>query len=958
MMRPRNPSAFAFKLNTLETRLRRCWNIRCCLFLASKHIVGKRVTRLLKTLDGLQWRRVVFLAGIFVVLVLCMCLFASGGSGSTDPLIGFVKGLCWSLQLTGVSPRPRQRSVLLVTYDVDGPNLNGGIGTANTNMGRLLAREHKVTVLHAAGEFVSTGSRLSWQGWQLYFRTEYGINLTALSLDRSHDYQGGSWEAERSAEVMLWLIRYGHEFDVVHFHDWRGLGYFTLLRAQQGHPALQHLTFVTICHSTTVWATLGDGKVPNSLVELEIDFMERQSIRYSQFVISPSHYMFKWMTEHKFVFPGPLTINGRKTSGNLVVVPNPLLTHSRNNLMQSSSRLLHAVKELVFFGRLEHRKGFDIFVDAVDTLQRTASPAFPMPQITLMGKVPGTLTANERKRLAAVTQRLGWRIHLNFSAADALGYLSQTGAGRVAVIPSRSDNSPYTVQETLLNAIPLIASNVGGMPELIAPKDRLRVTFHPRAQPLAHKMADILSNGLYPADLAFDCEANSRDWLDWHAQVPVPQRASATSVSAPLVTVIMATYNRTDYVLEAVASLQVQTHRNLEVLVVDDGTDYQPSVEYLKQVRAFVNSQPGWRFITLEHSSVGQVRNWAVQQARGDLIMFMDDDNWAKPEEVATFVQVMQFTGADLLTCWALSFESGVPGPTNSGSLWMFLGPSDSLSIYRNLIGDSNFFIQKSVFQQLGGFSTATIEDWEFLTRAVLAGIHIQLIPEVWWYKRDTYLSVAHRKLATAETVLVNELLSSHLPHGVSLALLMGRQAFTKQWEAPSALPIASSFVDFGVKQGWKNWYYHWRSLSSVGVVLHRESHEYILNNRSQQEWVTPALGDHCFVRARTQHPCYSSQEAISLIRSWRSNVDAVVIVSGKAWRKWECGDGVVLFVEASNSGRVFSSVLLPGDEMDLPDVEVTVSVDELVHIGVEPRADPWCDETLVEVTLMVKHTS
>ena len=221
--------------------------------------------------------------------------------------------------------------------------------------------------------------------------------------------------------------------------------------------------------------------------------------------------------------------------------------------------------------------------------------------------------------------------------------------------------------------------------------------------------------------------------------------------------------------------------------MVDDGTDYQPSVEYLKRVQAFTNNQPGWRFVTREHSSVGLVRSWVVKQAHGN-------------------------------------------------------------------------FIYVHGRRQLGNARRG--------------------------------LSMAHRNLATAETVLAKELLSSQLPHGISLELLMGRQALTKQWEAASASPLASSFADFGIKQGWKNWYYHWRSSDSTSVVLHTEQREYTLNNRSQQKYVTPGLGDHCSVRVRTQHPCNSSDEPVSLIRIWRSNLDAIQSRGG-------IGNVVMVFVNA-----------------------------------------------------------
>ena len=56
--------------------------------------------------------------------------------------------------------------------------------------------------------------------------------------------------------------------------------------------------------------------------------------------------------------------------------------------------------------------------------------------------------------------------------------------GTLAVMPSLQDNSPNTVYECLEHGIPFIASNVGGVPELIAPEDHARVLFEPTSEGL------------------------------------------------------------------------------------------------------------------------------------------------------------------------------------------------------------------------------------------------------------------------------------------------------------------------------------------------------------------------------------------------------------------------------------------------------------------------------------------
>ena len=75
------------------------------------------------------------------------------------------------------------------------------------------------------------------------------------------------------------------------------------------------------------------------------------------------------------------------------------------------------------------------------------------------------------------------------------------------------------------------------------------------------KLTEILHRGIAPAQLAFDNRQNCRDGLDWHAKVSVPHRAFSELPTYPLITVVMATYNRTDSVLEAVAGLRTNVHQ-------------------------------------------------------------------------------------------------------------------------------------------------------------------------------------------------------------------------------------------------------------------------------------------------------------------------------------------------------------------------------------------------------------
>jgi glycosyltransferase involved in cell wall biosynthesis len=103
------------------------------------------------------------------------------------------------------------------------------------------------------------------------------------------------------------------------------------------------------------------------------------------------------------------------------------------------------------------------------------------------------------------------------------------------------------------------------------------------------------------------------------------------TAAEPLVSVVIGTRNRAELLRRTLRTVLWQTHRNLEVLVVDDGsTDATAHV---------AGDHPDSR-VTLvrrdESGGVARARNDGLARARGDLVAFTDDDDLWAPEKVAS----------------------------------------------------------------------------------------------------------------------------------------------------------------------------------------------------------------------------------------------------------------------------------------------------------------------------------
>lgn len=631
--------------------------------------------------------------------------------------------------------------ILIVTPDILGPIRNGGIGTAFGALARTLARNgHAVTVLYTLGGHSEDGNGI--EPWQRHYAA-LGVQFIPVWLERGEPVLDAPHHAWRAYRVYLWLKAHQGDYDLAYFPEWKGESYYALQAKRLGLD-FAALRMIVVTHSSTTWAESGNYMLPRQFDDLLLEYMERRSTEMADAVISPSTYMLQWMGEH-----------GWKVSAPTYVIQNLM----PDGVQPSPERPAAEITEWVFFGRLERRKGLFVFLDA---LARVPQDMRQRIRVTFLGKAIRTPGFDSRDAIA--DKLSAWpavKLITDYDRDQALDYLQQPG--RVAIIASLVENSPYTVLECVLKRIPFIAADVGGIAELIHPDDRARALFKPVPGALLATLLALDGAGYASPRPAQPAQATEQRWLDLQQELlkHIPPRASQPAFPAPHITVCLVHYDRPWLLAQAIDSLRRQTWSDFDVVLVDDGSPSTAAQEYLDSL-ADEFAWRGWTIVRQANAYLGAARNNAVRHARGDYVMFMDDDNLAKPEELAVFAHAAACSGADILTTVSDIFadvDAAAGPPASSRQLWIPLGGAAGLGVFRNVFGDANALVRKATFESLGGFTEdygVGHEDWEFFARAVLAGANLQLVPEpLFWYRvnASSMLRAGHADIDHARSV-------------------------------------------------------------------------------------------------------------------------------------------------------------------------------------------------------------
>jgi glycosyltransferase involved in cell wall biosynthesis len=566
---------------------------------------------------------------------------------------------------------------------------HGGIGHALRRLVEVLSSRHEVTLI----ERPEPTERLA----RMSFASEDHLRSAAALEEIEKAFAGTEGP------------------DLLEVSDYRALGLVPLQARAAGHPLLRHTTIAVRLASTAELLALHDGR---SLQpgERRVGELEREQFRLAD----------------RLLWPGGDTLGlYQRYYGEDLLPPATRAAYTFPPAEPPRAAPLDTSPlRILYVGRLQRLKGV---MDLVDACLRLPQDDW---ELTLIGDDTETAELGQSVRLTIERMCEGDpRVRIE-DAVPHEDLQDRFAEYHLLAHPSTFEVCGNVVLEAMRAGVPVLATPVGARTEIVADGVSGWIAEDVGAPALGRVLARLLedreevervraSGEVFEAFCRYTDPGRFLDAIETVREAP--RGTPAGPVEEPAVTAVVPYHRAHRYVEEAVGSLLAQTHRNLDVIVVNDGS-FEPEDAVLDRLAA----DPRVRLVTQLQRGDMMARRLGIRLADSEYVLMFDADNVLEPDFIARAVAMFRDRPElAYVTCWLRYVDPD--GNELDGGGYAPLGNRVLSDEEENWDGDTAALVPRRVLATLpGAFSEQhSIQgDWLTYRRLRERGEYGAVIPE------------------------------------------------------------------------------------------------------------------------------------------------------------------------------------------------------------------------------------
>lgn len=526
--------------------------------------------------------------------------------------------------------------------------------------------------------------------------------------------------------------------DYIESQDYLGIAYylqqFRLLR----YKDLTNVPIIITLHSPA-FIYLEYNRAPTyKFPDFQTCEMEKYSIKAADSLISPTRFLTEEISQHIDISDKHLTI-----------IPNPYQDADIQGIPAFQRN------KIVYYGKLSPQKGS---LELLEYMKELWDEGFPYPLYLIGGTdivyYPEMLTMGQ-----IVREKYGFYIKkglLLFHDKINPSKINETlSDAHIIILPSIVDNLPYVVLEAMHLGKIVLASVQGGQREMIEDGENGFLFDHQQAGSFKARLLFILelndeqvcqigekARERVKLSYSFEkicaqkrellhslmkCPSENREFPFLY-QEPLPLHFSPAD-SGELLSVVVPYYNMGPFIGECIQSILQSTYSPLEILVINDGSTDDFSLQQLERIEV----QGKVRVIHQKNKGLAETRNEGARLAQGRYLAFLDADDKVAASYYEKAIRVlMQYQNVYFIGSWVQYFE-------NSRAIWPSFNPTPPYALVHNPVNSSALVYKREAFLE-GGMNDRLvdygIEDYESVINMLSHGFNGVVLPECLFYYR------------------------------------------------------------------------------------------------------------------------------------------------------------------------------------------------------------------------------